>query len=106
MLHDAGENIRQRSARFASSDHVDVERSEDAREIAQRLRKAAAIDQRLMQSLRHLLDPRMFQPFLENAEALVQGHPGLQQVAKLLGKNQQLPMRDLEILRGSGPGRS
>ena len=107
MLDDAGQNLGQRAARFAGADHVHVERRKDAREIAQRLRETAAIDQRLVQRARHLLHARVLQPFLENAEAFVERHPRLQKMAELLRENEQLAVRDLEILggrRGRGGG--
>jgi hypothetical protein len=58
-----------------------------------------------MQRARHLLNPRVLEPFLKNAEAFVERHPGLEQVAKLLGENEQLTVRNLEIL-GWGSSRA
>ena len=98
VLDHARQNIGQRAARFAGADHVHIKRREDARKIAQGLRETASVNQRLMQRARHLLNARMFQPLLEHAEALVEGHAGLQEVAELLGENQQLAVRNLKVL--------
>jgi hypothetical protein len=46
-----------------------------------------------------LLDPRLFQPLLQDRQALVEGHPGLKQVRQLFGKNEQLTMGNLQVLR-------
>src|SRR5438552_1748962 len=100
MLDDPGQNLGQRAARFAGADHADVERWKDAREITERLGETAAIDQGLVKRMCHLLDARMFQAFLQNSEAFVERHPRFQKVAELLGKDEQLAMRNLEILGG------
>src|SRR5439155_15807645 len=83
---------------FPRAHHVDVERGKDSRKIAQRLRETAPIDQRPVQRPCHLVDARMFQAFLEHRQSFVQRHARLQQVAKLLGKNEQLSMRNFKIL--------
>src|SRR5262249_40633343 len=98
VLDHARQDIRQRSARLARADHVQIKRWEDARKIAQGLGETPSVNQRLMQRTRHLLNARMFQPLLKHAEALVESHAGLQEVAELLGENQQLAVRNLKVL--------
>ena len=63
MLDQPEQNLRQRSARLAGSHQVYIERRENPRQLTQGLRKTAAIDQRLMQRVRHLLDARLLQTF-------------------------------------------
>ena len=55
-----------------------------------------------MQRVRHLLDARMFQPFPQNRQSLVQRHAGLQQMRKLLSENEQLAVRNFQAFRRSG----
>jgi len=43
-----------------------------------------------MQRVRHCWTTRLFQPFLQNRQSLVQRHAGLQQMRKLLSENEQL----------------
>ena len=94
VLHEPQENVGQRAARFAGRDEIDVDRWKDAREIAQRLRKTAAIDQGLMEGARHLLNAGMLEPFLENTQAFIKRHSGLEQMAKLLREDEQLCVRN------------
>src|SRR3954468_22452275 len=51
-----------------------------------------------MEALRHLLHPRLFQPLLENGQTFVQGHTGLEEGSQLFGKEQKLPVRNLQVL--------
>ena len=41
----------------------------------------------------------MFEPLLEDAEAFVERHARLQEMAELFGENQQLAVRNFEVLR-------
>ena len=99
MIDQPREDIGKRATRFARGHHVDVERGKDAWKIAQRLRETAPIDQRPVQRLCHLVDARMFQAFLEHRQSFVQRHARLQQMAELLGKNEQLSVGNFKILR-------
>ena len=74
MRDEALEDFRQRAARLAGGDEIDVERGKDARVIAHRLREAAAIDERLVQALRKALQLGMLHPPHEDAERLVERH--------------------------------
>ena len=55
-----------------------------------------------MQRVRHLLDARLFQPFLQNRQSLVQRHAGLQQMRKLLSENEQLAVWNFQAFRRRG----
>jgi hypothetical protein len=99
VFHQSRQNLRQRTAGFTSRHHVYVERRKNPRELAQRSRETAAVDQCLMQCVRHLLDARMLQALFQDRQSLVERHSRLKQVAKLLGKNQQLSVRNFQILR-------
>ncbi len=53
-----------------------------------------------MQPVRHLVNTRVFQPFLQNRQTLVERHAGLQQIRELLCENEQLIVRNFQVLRG------
>ena len=91
---------RQRAARLAGGDHVDIKRREDVREIAHRLGKAAAIHQRLVQRAGKRVELRVLQPPHEDAERFIERHPRAEQVAELLGEKKLLRKRQRE--RGAG----
>ena len=48
-----------------------------------------------MQRMRHLLNTGLLQALFQNRQRFVERHPRLQQMGKLLGKNEQLPVRNL-----------
>src|SRR4030095_12027767 len=52
-----------------------------------------------MQRMRHLLDARLLQTFYQNRQSFVERHARLQQMSELLGENEQLTVRDFQILR-------
>src|SRR3989442_979555 len=54
-----------------------------------------------MQRMSHLLNTRLLQTFFQNRQRFVERHPCLQQMGKLLGKNEQLPVRNFQVTRGS-----
>jgi len=54
-----------------------------------------------MERVRHLMDARLLQPFLQDRQSLVECHSRFQQLGKLLGKNEQLTVRNFQGLLGS-----
>src|SRR5437899_8158266 len=107
MFYQPQQNIRERAARFAGGDQVHIKRWKNPRKLAQRLRETPALDQRLMQGARHLLQPRLLQAFLQDRQPLVEGHSCLKEVGQLFGENEQLAMWNLQLLRGRrGPERT
>ncbi len=94
VFDQARQNIGKRATRLAGGDEVHIDRRKDAREIPEGLRKAAAIHQGLVERMRHLLHFRLLQTLLEDRQPLIERHSGPEQMAKLLGKNQQLAVRD------------
>src|SRR5216684_2619199 len=101
MLNDPGQNIRQSAARFTRGDEVHVDRRKNSRKFAQRLRKAAAINQGPVQCAGYLLQARMLQTFLEDGESFVERHARLQQLAELFGKDEKLSVRDFKFCVGN-----
>ena len=95
MIYQSHQNLRQRAARFTRGDEVDIKRWKNARELAQRLREAAALDQRLMQCADHLLHSRMLEPLFQNTQTFVERHASLLQMRELLGEHKQLTVRNL-----------
>src|SRR6266850_4525627 len=53
-----------------------------------------------MQRMCHLLDARLLQTLFQNRQPLVERHARLEQMSELLGENEQLTVRDFQILRG------
>ena len=104
MLDQAREDVRQRAARLAGQDQVHVQRREDAREIAQGLRKTASVDETLVQGAGQALQIGLFETLDENAERFVEGHPGRKQIGKLLGEKQPLTMRQALRTGRTGSG--
>src|SRR5205823_12445707 len=51
-----------------------------------------------MQRMRHLVNTRMFQSFIQNRQALVERHARLQQMRELLCENEQLRVWNLQVL--------
>ena len=51
-----------------------------------------------MQRSRHLLQARLFETLFHDRQSLVERHSRLQQMGELLGKNEQLSVRDLQAL--------
>jgi hypothetical protein len=102
MLDQPRQNIRQRAARLAGRDKIHINCREDAGKIAQRLGKTAAIDQGLMERVRHLLHARLLEAFFQNGQSLIEGHARLEQMPELLGKDQQLAVRNFQLLRRHG----
>ena len=90
MFHQTQQNFRQRAARFARGHQVHVKRWKNPGKIAQRLRKTPALDQPLMQPPRQLLHARLLETLFQNGQSLIERHSRLQQMSKLLGKNEQL----------------
>ena len=99
MLHKAMQDVGECAAGFACRDHVHIKGRKSSRELAKALREAPPVNQPLMQSLCHLLDARLLEPFFKNREPFVQSHPGLEQVRQLFRENKQLTVRNLERLR-------
>jgi hypothetical protein len=52
-----------------------------------------------MERMRHLLDAWLLQTFFQNRQSFVERHARLQQMSELLGENEQLTVRDFQILR-------
>src|ERR1700736_954152 len=52
-----------------------------------------------MQRASHLLHSRLLEPFFQDRQSFVQCHPGLKQMGELLGKNEELIVRDFQVLR-------
>ena len=94
MFDQAGENFGQRAAGFAGCDQVHVNRRKDAGKIPKRLRKTAAIDERLVERVCHLLQARLLEPLLQDRQSFIERHSGLEQMGELLGEDEQLVMRD------------
>src|SRR5207253_10479986 len=69
MFHQTQQNLRQRAARLTSCHHVDVKWRENSRKLTQGLRETASVDQALMKCMRHLLDARLFQAFLQDRKS-------------------------------------
>src|SRR6516225_7728659 len=99
MFYESQQNFRKRAARFARGNQIDEQRWKNSRHFAKRLRKTAAIDQRSVQSPRHLLNPWLLEPFFQDRQSLIQGHPGLEQMRQLLCENEQLTLWNLQTLR-------
>src|SRR6267143_87191 len=53
-----------------------------------------------MQRMCHLLNARLLQTLFQNRQPLVERHARLEQMSELLGENEQLTVRDFQILRG------
>src|SRR4029077_1568288 len=53
-----------------------------------------------MQRMGHVLDARLLQTFFQNRQTFVERHARLEQMSELLGENEQLTVRDFQILRG------
>ena len=53
-----------------------------------------------MQRMRHLLDARLLQTSFQNRQSFVERHARLEQMSELLGENEQLTVRDFQILGG------
>jgi hypothetical protein len=55
--------LRERTAGLTCGYQIYIQRWENSRQFAQGLRKTAAVDQGLMQRMRHLLNARLLQTF-------------------------------------------
>src|SRR4029077_11252938 len=102
MLDEPKQNLRHRAASLARGHQIYVQWSENSRHLTQCLRKTATVDKGLMQRMRHLLNARLLQTLSQNRQRFIERHPRLQQMRELLGENEQLPVRDFQVLRGRG----
>jgi hypothetical protein len=94
VFDKARENVGERAAGFTGGDQVHVNRGKDPREIAERLREAAAIDERLVKGVSHLLETRLLEAFLEDGQTFVERHARFEEMPKLFRENQQLAVRN------------
>ena len=94
VFHQSHQDFRQRAAGLARRDQVHIKGRENSREFTKGLRKAAALDQGLMQRANHLLYARMLETFLQNTKPFIQGHARLLQMRQLFGEDEQLAVRD------------
>ena len=94
VLYQPPQNLRQRAGSLARGDHVDVERGEDAREIAHGMGETASVHQPLMQRFRETLQTRLLEPAHKNAKSLIQRHARGQEVRELLRKQKELRKRE------------
>ena len=104
MLDEAAQDVRERAAGLSGHHEVDIQRRENPGVLAQRLRKAASIHQGSVQAGGQLPERRLFQTLDEDAERLVEGHAGGEQISELLREEQPLPVRQLRAAGGNGRG--
>src|SRR5204862_4439319 len=95
VLDQTVQNIGQGATGFTGRNEIHIDRWKNPGEIPKCLREAASVHQSLVKGVRHLLHLRLPQALLENGQSLVERHSRPQQVAELLGENQQLAVWDL-----------
>jgi hypothetical protein len=55
-----------------------------------------------VQAVRHLLHARLLESLFQDGQSFVERHAGLEEMAELLGENQQLGVRYFQLLRRWG----